>query len=102
MSRPPVKKTIARLAAINAAGRDSGLSPAQREVLADLGLHPGSTYQQVAGRIDGNAQTLRRHMADLRKSGYVVRGVKDGDVRITEFSLTAKGVEVLEKIAGAA
>ncbi len=95
-----IPKPIARLAAINAAGRQSGLSAVQREVIADLAAHPASTYPDLAARLAANPQTLRRHMADLRKSGYV-----EGDIKRfashTRFSLTPQGTALVEKIAAA-
>jgi DNA-binding MarR family transcriptional regulator len=103
MPKPPTNsKRIAKLAAIFTAGRDSGLSSAQREVMADLGVHPGSTYPQISKRTGINPQTLRGYMASLRKAGYVARSMQEENIVIVEFSLTAAGIQLLEKIAAAA
>jgi predicted transcriptional regulator len=96
------KSNIARLAAIAAARRKSRLSDVEMDILVDLTMHPASTMAEVAARIDRNASTIRRDLANLRKEGLVSNKEFWEGVKAVRFSITNTGERRLQPISLAA
>jgi DNA-binding MarR family transcriptional regulator len=75
-----------------------GLSVAEYRVLAQLGLHPGSTLRSVSARTLIDKAQVSRTIAVLEEQQLASRSVSDSDRRSPQFTLTAEGAELLGRI----
>lgn len=66
-------------------------------VLEDLQARGQSNKEQIAERIEVPVDTLRRHIADLRKAGHIQRHSDIEDPRRVSFSITKEGRAALRK-----
>lgn len=75
-----------------------GLSVAEYRVLAQLGLHPGSTVRTLSTRTLMDKAQVSRTITDLEDADLVARSVSQTDRRSPEFVLTGPGEQLLEQI----
>ena len=94
-------RALKKISSFTSSRRASGLSQVESDVLVDLASNPGSSSADIADRIGANRATLRRHLSGLRNSGYIIRKVNDGDVRLVDFSLSDKGQEFVNSLCKA-
>lgn len=66
-------------------------------LLDDLQSNGQSSKEEVSARLGVPVDTLRRHIADLRKLGLIQRHSDIEDPRRVSFSVTAEGRKALKK-----
>lgn len=71
--------------------RETGLGRAKIEVLLDLARHGISRQDAISSRTRCVPATLRRHLADLRISGHVLRETDENNARRARFDLSGHG-----------
>jgi hypothetical protein len=86
---------LARRAEIEAGLPEKPRRISQDEVAADLAEHPGSTYTEVAQRLDASPIVIAQHLSRGVKSGRFsnpeVDGQKSGRFSNTDDGPSAKG-----------
>ena len=65
-------------------------------LLTDLATHGQSSKEEISKRIDVPVDTLRRHLADLRKDGHIQRHSDVEDPRRVSFSISPAGRKALK------
>lgn len=67
------------------------------QLLKDLAANGQSSKEEISARLSVPVDTLRRHIADLRKQGHLQRHSDIEDPRRVSFSITTLGRKALNK-----
>jgi len=65
-------------------------------LLTDLATHGQSSKEEISKRLGVPVDTLRRHLADVRKAGLIDRHSDNDDPRRVSFSISAAGRKAIK------
>jgi DNA-binding MarR family transcriptional regulator len=81
--------------AIDPALADIGLTMAQYALLYNLQLHPGASNADLARFAFVSPQAMVRVMAELERTGLLIRKASQAHARVLQAHLTPKGIRAL-------